>query len=246
MLNYDDDRTRAMAARTRAQALTVGLEGFGADLTAYNVVLGATGTGFDVRYGTNRYVGRWSPLLGTHQLYAALAALAVGTHYDIAPADALKALTTLLPLPGRMNPLNGIGGALLIDDSYSADPESTLSALEWLHTVTDEKHRAIFIFGDMDNLGDVSPARASRRRAARGGKCRSVHHGRHGRGAGGSRRPRSGHGRRRRPHHLQHAGRRCAASSEERAHLRRHRADQGRSVGAHRTDHARAAGERSR
>ena len=156
VLNYDDDRTRAMAAHTRASALSVGLEGFGADMTAYNVVLGATGTGFDVRYGANRFVGRWSPLLGSHQLYAALVALAVGTHFEIPLADALKALTTIAPLPGRMNPMNGSNGALLIDDSDSADPESTLSALDWLHTVTDENHRAIFIFGDMDNLGDYN------------------------------------------------------------------------------------------
>ena len=51
VLNYDDDRTRTLATRTQAKSLTVGLEGFGADLTAYNVVLGATGTGFDVRFG---------------------------------------------------------------------------------------------------------------------------------------------------------------------------------------------------
>ena len=156
VLNYDDDRARAMTAHTRARTLTVGLEGFGADLTAYNIVLGATGTGFDVRQGGNRFVGRWSPLLGSHQLYAILAALAVGTHFEVPPADALKALTTVAPLPGRMNPLNGDAGALLIDDSDSADPESTLSALDWLHTVTDDKHRAIFIFGDMDNLGEYN------------------------------------------------------------------------------------------
>ncbi|MEO8394978.1 MAG: alanine racemase [Chloroflexota bacterium] len=156
VLNYDDDRTRAMVSHTRANALTVGLDGFGADMTAYNIVLGATGTGFDVRYGANRFVGRWSPLLGSHQLYAVLVALAVGTHFEIPPAEALKALTTIAPLPGRMNPLNGLDGSLLIDDSDSADPESTISALDWLHTVTDEKHRAIFIFGDMDNLGEYN------------------------------------------------------------------------------------------
>ncbi|HVU09835.1 MAG TPA: alanine racemase [Phototrophicaceae bacterium] len=156
VLNYDDDRSRALASRTRAKALTVGLEGFGADFTAYNLVLGATGTGFDVRYGQNRHVGRWSPLLGNHQLYAILSALAVGTHYDIAPADALKALTNLMPLPGRMNPLNGVDGALLIDDSFSADPQSALAALDWLHKITDDKHRAIFMFGDMDNLGEYN------------------------------------------------------------------------------------------
>ncbi len=154
VLNYDDDRTRKMATRTRAQAWTVGIEGFGADITAYNIVLGATGTGFDVRIGSNRYVGRWTPLLGNHQLYAILTALAIGTHYDIAPEDALKALTGLHPLPGRMNPINGSGGSLLIDDSYSADPHSSLAALDWLKAITDESHRAIFIFGDMDNLGE--------------------------------------------------------------------------------------------
>ncbi|MFN8448682.1 MAG: alanine racemase [Anaerolineae bacterium] len=156
VLNYDDDHTRTMGERTRAKVLSVGLEGFGADVTAYNVVLGATGSGFDVRVGDSRLVGRWSPLLGTHQLYAVLTAVAVGTHYDIAPADALKALTTMAPLPGRMNPLNGIGGALLVDDSYSADPETTLAALDWLHAISDEHHRSIFIFGDMDDLGDYS------------------------------------------------------------------------------------------
>ncbi len=154
VLNYDDDRTRKMTTRTRAHSLTVGIEGFGADLTAYNVVLGATGTGFDVRLGSSRYVGRWTPLLGNHQLYSILIALAVGTHYSIDPEAALKALTSLQPLPGRMNPLNGSGGSLLIDDSYGADPQSALSALEWLKSITDEKHRAIFIFGDMDNLGE--------------------------------------------------------------------------------------------
>jgi len=91
-------------------------------VTGYNVVLGATGTGFDVRLGANRFVGRWSPLLGRHQLYAVLVALAVGTHFEIPLAEALKALTTIAPLPGRMNPLNGVKGALLIDDSDSATP----------------------------------------------------------------------------------------------------------------------------
>ena len=154
VLNYDDDRTRKMASRTRAQSWTVGIEGFGADITAYNVVLGATGTGFDVRIGSSRFVGRWTPLLGSHQLYAILTAIAIGTHYDIAPEEALKALTGLHPLPGRMNPINGSGGSLLIDDSYSADPHSALAALDWLKAVTDESHRSIFIFGDMDNLGE--------------------------------------------------------------------------------------------
>jgi alanine racemase len=60
-----------------------------------------------------------------------------------------------------MNPLSGIHDTLVIDDSYNADPDATLSALDWLHTVSDDAHRAIFVFGDMDNL-DESSQRAHR------------------------------------------------------------------------------------
>jgi alanine racemase len=156
VLNYDDDRVRALAARTRAQVATVGSEVFGADLAAYNVVVGPTGTGFDVRYEGGRHVGRWTPLLGKHQLYSILAALAVGIYYDVPMNDALRAITEMQPLPGRMKPLNGVNGCLLVDDSYSADPQSSLAALDWLQSVTDEQHRAIFVMGDMDSLGVTS------------------------------------------------------------------------------------------
>lgn len=170
VLNYDDDRTRTLAERTHARVLSIGLEGFGADLTAYNVMLGATGTGFDVRNGTQRFVGRWSPLLGGQQLYALLAALAVGEHYGIASADALKALASIPPLSGRMKPLNGIHDSLIIDDSYNADPEAALSALDWLKAVTDEQHRAVFVLGDLDSLGALNQ-RAHRAVGQRAAEC---------------------------------------------------------------------------
>lgn len=156
VLNYDDDQVRGLTGRTRARVMTIGSEVFGADIGAYNIVVGPTGTGFDVRYEGGRHIGRWTPLLGKHQLYSILAALAVGTYFDVPMPDALKALTEMQPLPGRMKPLNGVNGCLLIDDSYDADPQSTLAALEWLQAVTDEEHRAIFVLGDMDNLGATS------------------------------------------------------------------------------------------
>ncbi|MCB9453171.1 MAG: alanine racemase [Anaerolineaceae bacterium] len=163
VLNYDDDRVRAMTTAARSRVLTVGLERFGADLMAYNIVPGRSRTGFDLRYGNERFVGRWTPLLGKHQLVSLLAALAVGLHYDVSDLDAtLRAMTNMRPLPGRMNPLTGINGSLLIDDTYNASPESTLAALDWLQTVKDElladgeRGRTFFITGDMDHLGDYT------------------------------------------------------------------------------------------
>lgn len=156
VLNYDDDLVRKMAARTRARVMTVGTADFGADLMAYNILVGVNKTGFDLRYGGDRYVGRWTPLLGKHHLYSALAALAVGLHYNIELDDGLKALTGMNPLPGRMNPLPGKNGALLIDDTYDATPESTLAALDWLKAIGEANTRRIFIMGDMGDLGAYS------------------------------------------------------------------------------------------
>lgn len=161
VLNIDDDHASSLTGATQARLLSVGVERFGADLMAYNVVEGLTKTGFDLRYGSERYLGRWTPWLGKHQLYAVLEALAVGLHYDVPLEDALRALTGMPYLPGRMNPLNGLNGSLVIDDTCSATPQSNLAALNWFQAVNNERapenrHRLIFIMGDMDHLGDYS------------------------------------------------------------------------------------------
>jgi UDP-N-acetylmuramoyl-tripeptide--D-alanyl-D-alanine ligase len=153
VLNYDEDRIRSMAGQTRANVLTAGCN-FGADLMAYNIVVGQTKTGFDLRHGPERFVGRWTPLVSKHHLYNVMFALAVGLHYEIPLEDGLQALTEMKPLPGRMNPLRGINNCLLIDDTYDATPESTEAALDWLRSVRDgTESRTIFVMGDMDYLG---------------------------------------------------------------------------------------------
>ncbi len=160
VLNYDDDRVREMASRTKAPVMTVGLDvagpAFGADLLAYNIVVSRFKTGFDLRYRRQRFVGRWTPLLGQHQLYGLLAALAVGLAYDVPLEEGLQVLTGMEPLPGRMRLLEGKNGALIVDDTFSATPESTLVALEWLETIREENGRLIFVMGNMDQLGSYA------------------------------------------------------------------------------------------
>jgi len=173
VLNYDDDLVRSMGENAHCPVLTVGLDrtgsAFGADLTAYNLLIARDKTGFDLRHERERYVGRWVPLLGYHQLYSILSALAIGTAYDISVEDGLRALTDMQPLPGRMNPIEGKGQSLLIDDTFSANAESTLAALDWLNTVKStmksanhRQGRLIFILGDMNNLGGGETAAGHR------------------------------------------------------------------------------------
>jgi alanine racemase len=93
--------------------------------------------------------------------YGVLAGLAVGIHYDTPMDDALKAVTEMAYLPGRMHPHVGVGNCTLIDDTYTATPASALAALNWVQTVNEDRplearHRVIFVMGEMDNLGPYS------------------------------------------------------------------------------------------
>jgi alanine racemase len=160
VLNYDDERVRNMGTLTKANVLTVGVDtagaSFGADFLAYNVLVARDKTGFDLAHSGQRFIGRWIPLLGVHQVYNALAAIAVGSAFNVAIEESLRALTDLLPLPGRMRPLDGAGKSLMIDDSFSATPESTLAALDWMRHARLPQGRTIFVFGDIDDLGSES------------------------------------------------------------------------------------------
>lgn len=161
VLNLDDEQSRALTNATHAPVMTIGISSFGADLMAYNVVGSLTKTGFDLRYKNERHIGKWVSWLGQHQLYAVLAGLAVGIHYDVPLDDALRAITELPYLPGRMNPLVGINNSLLVDDAFGATPGSALAALDWLKGINgdrapENRNRVIFVLGDMDQLGSYS------------------------------------------------------------------------------------------
>jgi alanine racemase len=159
VLNYDDDHIRALCQATAATVLTVGIDrgrvAFGADFTAYNLLLARDKTGFDVRHSGERYLGRWIPLLGAHTLYGVLAALAVGNAYGVSVAEGLQAIKTLQPLPGRLNLLEGINNCMLVDDSFDANLPSTLAVLEWLRDLRTPSQggRLIFLLGDIGELG---------------------------------------------------------------------------------------------
>lgn len=156
VLNYDRDHVRELATETAAHILTIGIDSFGADLLAYNVIIGPTRTGFDLRFSDKRFVGKWAPLLGKHQLYSVLASIAVGQHYEIPIEQALRAITSMEMLAGHMNTFIGHNNAIVIDDTYAANPDSVTAALQWLKAVKDDGTRAIFVLGDMDNLGQMS------------------------------------------------------------------------------------------
>ena len=168
VLNADDPRVLGMAARCApgVQVMTFGttkvtdtgdrrsatgqsLESAG-HVSASNIIVTREGLRFDVETPAGRDHVHF-PLLGRHQVYAALAAIAVGLHFGMDLAAILPRLAQMPHIPGRLNPLPGRRGSLLLDDSYSSSPAAAEAALETLAAV--EGRRKIAVLGDMLELG---------------------------------------------------------------------------------------------
>lgn len=149
LLNFDDPRVREMAQRTKARVLTFGTSQE-ADLWASEIEISRKGTKFLVHSPQGEAEVRLR-LLGWHNIYPAMAAIGVGILYGIPPQESAAWLSTLSPLPGRLNPLPGINGCLLLDDSYSANPSACLAALDLLAAIP--AGQKIAVLGDMTQLG---------------------------------------------------------------------------------------------
>ncbi len=94
---------------------------------------------------------------GTHNAINALAAVAVGEYFSIAPEKIRHALETTAPPAKRMQILRR-GGLTVINDAYNANPESMRAALEFLAAMPiPENGRRIAVLGDMLELGDAAP-----------------------------------------------------------------------------------------
>lgn len=95
------------------------------------------------------------PVPGVHNVRNALAAAAAA----IAAGAGLEAIATGLGgyagIPGRLQRRSGLGGALLIDDTYNANPDSARAAIAVL--AAQPGHR-ILVIGDMAELGAGAPA----------------------------------------------------------------------------------------
>jgi len=148
ILNYDDSLVRSMSSQTNARIITYGLDKH-ADLSAENIHgLGLNGIEFQLNYQGQKTMFKL-PLLGRHSVQTALRAIAVGLsdnmNYEEIQEGLMESHGQL-----RLVAVKTKNGALILDDTYNATPESTIAALDLLSEL---KGQRIAVLGDMRELG---------------------------------------------------------------------------------------------
>jgi UDP-N-acetylmuramoyl-tripeptide--D-alanyl-D-alanine ligase len=108
----------------------------------------------DFRVKEQRLEGVGLQVLGIHSLDALTAATTVGDISGLNAGEIRHGLEAVQPAKGRMQRLEGIKGATIIDDSYNASPEACRAALDVL--VRFEAPQRIAVLGMMNEMGDYS------------------------------------------------------------------------------------------
>lgn len=96
------------------------------------------------------------PIPGRHIMMNALAAAAVGRMFRVPWADIKKALEAFEPASKRME-VTHLGGAVVLNDTYNANPDSVRAALETLRDYP-ANGKKIAVLADMLELGTASAA----------------------------------------------------------------------------------------
>ncbi|NEX64511.1 UDP-N-acetylmuramoyl-tripeptide--D-alanyl-D-alanine ligase [Noviherbaspirillum galbum] len=151
----DDEFTslwRGFAADAGCKVMTFGLDG-DADVSA-TYAASAFGSELTVSAQGKTFKLKLSAA-GVHNVRNALAATACALAAGI-PADAvIRGLESFAPVNGRLQRKTGKHGALVVDDTYNANPDSVRAAIDVLASLPAPR---VLVLGDMGEVGNDGPA----------------------------------------------------------------------------------------
>lgn len=167
ILNADDDRVFAMKENTQATIISYGLNSN--NVSVKNIKISTrlddsfdpgeefVKTTADV-FENGEMLGQLelTNVIGYAPVMACLAGISVVKALGLNTAQAITRLNKdFMPVSGRLRPLAGIKGSLIIDDSYNAAPAAMQNGLEILRLFTpgEEWDRRIVALGQMAELG---------------------------------------------------------------------------------------------
>jgi UDP-N-acetylmuramoyl-tripeptide--D-alanyl-D-alanine ligase len=151
ILPANDDFLGELRTRTEASILEVGFDA--GNIRATHFQPEATGSRFVIEGDYGR-AEAFLPIPGKHMVGNALLAVAAGLLTGVSLTDSVAGLVSVQLTGGRLERIEK-RGVTLIDDTYNANPESMVAALETLSSLPGKGNR-IAVLGKMGELGDYA------------------------------------------------------------------------------------------
>lgn len=138
------------------KVITAALHNRAADYRAVNLRRVGTKTVFDLIYNGRVATNIEIPVIGTHNVYDALYAFAVGILCGMNEAEIRAGLRAFKGASMRQK-IYDLDGITVIEDCYNASPESMRAGIDVLVALAKERGgRAAALLGDMRELGEYS------------------------------------------------------------------------------------------
>ncbi len=153
ILNKDDELVWQMKSKTKAKIISYGFSS-GSDVRATGYKPSAHGMTFKIEHDGKIMPIKIDGLLGKQNVYTLLAAATVGISEGLNLIEISEGFSLMKPMPGRLCPIKGVHGSLMLDDTYNSSPVAVEAALEVLKEV--KATRKIAVLGDMLELGKFS------------------------------------------------------------------------------------------
>ena len=151
VLNGDDPLQVSYQRKNKVRVIWIGIENKDVDVRAENIKCSAKGTSFDVIFkGDKKKYHFQTKLLGKHNVYNILSAIACGKEFGIEIEELQKAVLKVQPIEHRLE-LKKLGNFYQIDDAYNSNPVGAKNACEILGMMPGMK---IMVTPGMIELGE--------------------------------------------------------------------------------------------
>ncbi len=151
VLNGDDPLQVSYQRKNKVRVIWIGIENKDVDVRAENIKCSAKGTSFDVVWKDDKKKYPFqTKLLGKHNVYNILSAIACGKEFGIEIEELQKAVLKVQPIEHRLE-LKKLGNFYQIDDAYNSNPVGAKNACEILGMMPGMK---IMVTPGMIELGE--------------------------------------------------------------------------------------------
>lgn len=159
ILNNDDEKVFALHEKSNNKTISFGFNEnatYHATYPSYNYINDGenkvpNGINFKLEYNGNTFPVLLPNVLGLHNVYQALPAIACAHELGADLLGSVEALGEYKTPTGRLSLIEGVNDSYIIDDTYNSSPVALHAALDVLKEM--EANRKIAVLGDMLELG---------------------------------------------------------------------------------------------